>query len=221
MPLDPAAVANALQDVKRAAKAVHSQWALVGGQALIVYGVPRHTEDADIFTEPDLLEDVADELIKVYDWTPLEYDETIGGYVTTDETVVHSMDDPVLFDIGEERRMIPLQSSMEIVVELLAAQHPIEVDMIDFAAVHRHYGVQVPVAPLGGVLLVKTKADRSKDRMAIEQVSEHLSNEQLREAIAWANLRDPATTEDLMALIHVVRVRRTPKSKAKGRKRKR
>jgi hypothetical protein len=217
--LPQAIIANALADLVRATKAVHSTWSLVGGEALIAHGVPRETLDADVFAEAELLEDLAAELLDVYGWTALEYDVRAGAYVPAEDLVVHHMDDPVLFDIGQERRMIPLLSSLGLLVELLAAQHPIEQDMIECAGIRVHHGVRIPVAPLGGILLVKTKADRLKDRAAIEQVTEHLGNEQIREALNWAQARDPATTEDLRALIQTVRTRQTPKRKT-GRKRK-
>ena len=42
-----AAAAEALQGAERAARQLGADWALIGGQALIAYGVPRITTDVD------------------------------------------------------------------------------------------------------------------------------------------------------------------------------
>jgi len=209
-PSDPA-ITSAMLDIRRAATNTRIPWAIVGGQALIAYGVPKHTEDADALVPPADLEDFANELVDTFGYTPLLYDEATRGYVPTDVATVHCMDDPVLFDIHEERSMIPLRSPLGLDVELLAAQHPVEQEMIELSHLQNHYGVQIPVAPLGGVLLVKTKADRPKDVAAIEQAAEHLSAEALEAAIVWAAKRDPATAEELRSLANFARTRRAPK----------
>ena len=121
------------------------------------------------------------------------------------------MQDPVLFDVGQEREMIALCSPLELLVEVLAAQHPIEQEMIDRAAFRVHQNVRVLVAPLGGVLLVKAKANRNKDVAAIEQAAEHLPAEQMNTAIEWASNRDATTAEDLRAIVQNVRARRRPR----------
>jgi hypothetical protein len=106
--------------------------------------------------------------------------------------------------------MIPLRSPLGLLVELLAAQHPVEQEMIDTAVARILQGVAVPVAPLGGILLVKTKADRPKDVAAIEQTGEHLSAVEVDDAVAWAKQRDAATAEDLRAILTAARTRRAP-----------
>ena len=73
--------------------------------------------------------------------------------------------------------------------------------MVDEATRTVAYGRDVPVAPLGGVLLVKTKAGRLKDEAAIEQAAEHLPTAELQAAVAWAEREDAATGEDLASLI--------------------
>jgi len=209
-PSDPA-VTSALLDIRRAATNARVPWALVGGQALIAYGVPKHTEDTDALVPTIELEEIANELVHTFGYTPLLYDATSEDYVPTREATVHYMDDPVLFDIHEERSMIPLRSPLGLGVDLLAAQHPIEQEMIELSHLQGHYGVQVPIAPLGGVLLVKTKADRPKDVAAIEQAAENLPKEQIDEAVAWAAKRDPATADDLRSTMKFARARRAPK----------
>ena len=99
---------------------------------------------------------------------------------------------------------------MGLLVELLDAQHPIEQQMVAEAALRNHFGARVPVAPLGGVLLVKAKADRTKDIAALEQAAEHLSAPILHAAIAWARDCDPATADDIDSIVNAARVRRTP-----------
>jgi hypothetical protein len=211
-------VASALLDLVRAAKVVGTGWALVGGQALVAYGVPRETLDADVLAAPDALEGLAGALVETFGWTPLAFDEASQDYAPVAEMTVHYMDDPVLFDVHEERRMIPLRSPLGLPVEVLAAQHPVEREMIDRAAVRVHHGVPVPVAPLGGVLLVKAKADRSKDVAALEQAAEHLTAAEVREAVAWAEDRDAATAQDVRAALEAARARRVPVRTKPGRR---
>jgi hypothetical protein len=209
-PTDPAAT-SALLDLQRATHLVQTPWALIGGQALIAYGVPRHTEDADALVPRAALEPLADLLVETFGYTPLVYDEATDGYVEADAVTVHYMDDPVLFDVGEERAMVPLRSPLNLHLDILAAQHPVEQEMIELSTPRRHQGVQVPLAPLGGILLVKTKADRPKDTAAIEQAAEFVPQEQLRAAIAWARRRDPATADELQSTVQFARTRRAPK----------
>lgn len=208
--LSESAVANALLDLRRAADHARVPWALIGGQALISYGVPRETLDVDAIVSPDGIWRMIEYLISSLDWTSLAYDDATRDYVPATDPETHFMDDPVLFDIGEERQMVPLRSPMGLVVELLVAQHPIEDAMIDEAASRRHYGVTIPVAPLGGVLLVKMKADRKKDVAAIEQAAEHLDQPKLKAAIQWAHDHDADTADDLLSVMSATAARRVP-----------
>lgn len=213
-------VTSAVLDLLRAAVAARTEWALIGGQALIAYGVPRETLDADALVAPGALETLAEVLVVTFGWTPLVYDDRTEDYAVAREVTVHFMDDPVLFDVGEERRMVPLRSPLGLPVELLAAQHPVEHAMLDGAMLRAHYGVRVPTAPLGGILLVKTKADRSKDVAAVEQTGEHLGAKELDAAVAWARHHDPASAEDLVAILRAARARRAPKRTVPYKRRK-
>ena len=206
-----AMVTSALLDLKRAVDNVQSHMALIGGQALQSYGVPGTTKDADFLVPLASLRTVANELADAFDYTPLDYDDETGDYASVDRPVVLLMQDPVLFDVGQEREMIALCSPLELLVEILAAQHPIEEEMVDRAAMRLHHSVHVMVAPLGGILLVKVKANRNKDISAIEQAAEHLPAEQMNAAMDWAGKRDAATTEDLRAIVQNVRTRRRPR----------
>jgi hypothetical protein len=202
-----AATAEALRGAREAARELGADWALIGGQALVAYGVPRITTDVDI------LASLAGELalaLAAQGWAPLRFDAGSGDYVVAEEVTAHYMDDPVLFDVGEQRVMFPLRSPGGMIVELLTAQHPVEREMLELAAPRKVFGSPIPVAPLGGVLLVKVKADRPKDRAAVEQAAEFLPAELLRAAIEWARLRDPSTAEDLEALVRESRARRQP-----------
>jgi hypothetical protein len=217
-PEDPK-VTSALLDLTRAVRNARTEMALVGGQALQSYGVPRTTEDADAIIPHEDLETLADELVDRFGWTPFDFDDETGEYVPTDRPVVLLMDDPVLFDVQQKREMIALGTPLGLTVELLAAQHPVEQEMIARATIRTHYAVRVPVAPLGGVLLVKVKANRNKDTAAIEQTVEHLPADQIIAAIAWAVEYDPATAEDLRSIVQTVRVRRTPNGRRPRRPR--
>jgi hypothetical protein len=210
IPASDPAVTSALLDLVRAGKALHTSWALIGGQALISYGVPRHTEDTDLLVPHDELERFASTLVETFGYAPLVYDADTEAYVEADDVTVHYMDDPVLFDIHQERALIPLRSPLGLDVELLAAQHPVEKEMISHSLVRRHFGVSVPVSPLGGILLVKMKADRHKDVAAIEQTAESLPSTQMQEALQWAEKRDHGTAEDLRSVIGATKTRRVP-----------
>ena len=107
--------------------------------------------------------------------------------------------------------MVPLHSTMGLVVELLAAQHPVEVRMVEEASPSSKLGVVVPVAPLGGVMLVKAKAYRIKDVAALEQAAEHLDASAVRRALEWAEEADPATGADLRSILTTARTRRAPR----------
>ena len=220
MNADPV-VSRALLDFARAAPRVSAPWALVGGQALISYGVPREALDADALVTLDGLERLAGELVQTFGWTPLVYDEGSGDFVAANEVTIHYQDDPVLFDVGQERQMIPLRSPLGLPVELLAAQHPVEQEMIDSACARSHQGLSVPVAPLGGILLMMAMADPpARDVGAIEQAGEHLSAKVVREAVAWAEQRDPRTAKKLRRILSAARTRRAPKrTKPASRKR--
>jgi hypothetical protein len=180
---------------------------------LIAHGVPRDTLDADALVSEGRVGDLAMELVEHFDWRPLSYDTDSGDYLDTSEPTAHFMDDPVRFDIGAERVTYPLRSRAGLLVELLSAQHPIEEEMVAAAIIRRHFGAAVPVAPLAGVLLVKTKADRTKDVAAIEQAAEHLGAAVLGEAVEWARQRDPETAADLEAILQHARSRRAPTRK--------
>ncbi len=105
-------VTSALLDLARAAALVGASWALVGGQALIAYGVPRETLDADALVDHGMLGAFADVLVDTFGWTPVVYDEGSEDYVESADVAVHFMDDPVLFDVAQERQMVPLRSPL-------------------------------------------------------------------------------------------------------------
>jgi hypothetical protein len=206
-------VQYALLDLSRAARNDEASWALVGGQALRMHGVHRQTLDADVMVPTESAETIAQYLVSVLGWMPLKYSSRAKGYVKAKKVEVHRMDDPVLFDIQEQRLMIPLLTPFDLVFELICAQHPVEQDMITFALPVKIEHFTVFLAPLGGVLLVKVKADRAKDIGAVEQAVEGLPGTAIKEAIAWAKKRDPETAADISSIAKSVDVRRTPISK--------
>jgi hypothetical protein len=203
-------VQAALADLASAASAIDVEWALIGGHALRAYGVPRDTLDADALVPLEQALALADKLTDEFGWIPIIYDAASRDYVEVDEPLFQYMDDPVLYDIGEQRSMIMLQTPQGLPVDILGAQHPVEQLMVDEAKRTATYGRDVPVAPLGGVLLVKTKAGRLKDEAAIEQAAEHLPASELQAAVAWAKREDAATSEDLTSLIETARARLAP-----------
>lgn len=214
---EDAVVTSALLDMARAATEVGAAWALMGGQALRSYGVPRQTTDLDVLVPVDRARDVALILVERFLWVPLTAEEDSPEYIEADEVTILYMDDPVLFDVQQERSLIALESPLGLPVELLFCQHPVEEAMVERAAYREHHGVTVPVAPLGGVLIVKTKADRSKDVAAIEQTAEHLSQRMMDDAIRWGQELDPGTAEELRSIVAAVRTRRVRRNRARPR----
>jgi len=219
-PPSPAAVTLALQDLRRALDAMDIHWALIGGQALRAYGVPRHTLDLDAMVPASDLLAIAEKLVDDFDWTPLKADR-YGNYKIAKRPEEHTMDDKVLFVVRQQRRLIPLRNPLGLTVEILAAQHPVEKRMIESAAMRKLEDTVIPVAPLGGVLLVKAKADRAKDHAAIEQTAEHVDASVLAAAIAWAlKTRDP-DVDDLRQSLALVQARLPRPVKRTSRPRKR
>ena len=204
-------VTAALLEIDRAAFLQKIDWSLIGGLALRAHGLPRDTDDADAFVPTASLSRVATTLVETFGWTPLRYERRKRDYVRSRAAMIHYMDDPVLFDVHAQRQMVPLRTQLGLLVELLAAQHPIERRMILESKTINVYGVNVPLAPLGGILTVKMKANRGKDLRALEQAAEHIPADQLRKALAWSRKHDPSTAEEIESLMKEVHLRRVPK----------
>lgn len=207
---NPNAVTVALVDLVRAARHEGIPWALVGGYGLVAHRVPRSTQGLEVFASTGGIERLADRLVGVFGWIPLGYNEETGKREDADEVGVYLVDDPVLADVGEQRQSIPLHAGLGLTVRILAAQHPVEQEMIAMAVALDYRDIMVPVAPLGGILFVKMKAGRTLDLGAIEQVAEHTSRRVFDDAIAWARQRDAAIADELQSIVNVVEKRLTP-----------
>ena len=208
-PLPPESVAEALEDLVRIADDLGVRWALIGGQALQAHGVPRETHDVDVLVSLHFTVALAIGLCRLAGWTPLQYRSWTRDYVPAAAPVLHRFDDLVLFSLPCERVMYSLRSPRRLLVQLLSAQHRIERAMVDDAILTPHFGVSVPLAPLGGVLLVKGLAERTKDIAAIEQAAEQAPIAALDEAVAWLGKQDPLAPVWLTSFVD--------KAKARGR----
>src|SRR5690606_20243182 len=111
------------------------------------------------------------------------------------------------FSLPCERVMYSLRSPPGSLVQLLSAQHRIERAMVDDAVPELHFGVRVPLAPLGGVLLVKALDERTKDIAAIEQTAEQARSEALDEAIDWLRKQDRVSAEWLTSVVNQAKAR--------------
>jgi len=197
-PSDRAAM-ESLEDLRWSAKATGTPWALIGGRALIAHGVRKDSDDVDILVPPHSLKVVANALVDSCAFQPLEH---VGGgrFVMMGTVSVHWAD-----AFGKTRFTVPLLSPLGMRLELLGALHKAEHDTIATSNVQKYLGLSVPVAPLGGVLLLKTMARRDKDVAAIEQAARNLTFEQLRSAMVWAVQRDAKIAAALWSIIHPVR----------------
>lgn len=206
-PLHPESVARTLEDLVRIAETIGVRWTLIGGQALLAHGVPRETRDVDVLVSRTATLALATELCRSAGWTPLQYRSWTRDYVPVAEPTLHQFDDLVLFSLPCERVMYSLRSPPGLLVQLLSAQHRIERAMVDDAVPELHFGVRVPLAPLGGVLLVKALANRTKDIAAIEQTAEQAQSEALDEAIDWLRKQDPVSAEWLTSVVDQAKAR--------------
>jgi hypothetical protein len=118
-PTSDTVASTTLLDLCRAARRVGTRWALIGGQALIVHGVPRHSPDAGALVPPTKLGALAEALVDRFGWTPLECDERTGKYIKANAVAVHYVEDPGRDALKRERLMIPLRSPLGMYVELL------------------------------------------------------------------------------------------------------
>src|SRR5262249_12728960 len=157
--------------------------------------------DVDVLVERHDTLALATELCRAAGWTPLQYRSWTRDYVPVAEPTLHHFDDLVLFSLPCERVMYSLLSPPRLLVQLLSAQRRIERAMIDDAAPGQHFGVRVPLAPLGGVLLVKGLAERTKDIAAIEQTAEQAPSGALDEAVAWLRKQDRVSAEWLTSVV--------------------
>lgn len=165
-PVPPESVAGTLEDLVRVAELVGARWALIGGQALQAHGVPRETLDVDVLVSREATLTLAIVLCGVAGWTPLQYRSFERDYVPVASPTLHHFDDLVLLSLPCERVMYSLLSPRMLLVQLLSAQHPMERAMLADAAPGLHVGVTVPLAPLGGVLVVKGLAGRNSRQEA-------------------------------------------------------
>jgi len=206
-PPPPESVAGTLEDLVRVAELVGARWALIGGQALQAHGVPRETFDVDVLVSREATQTLAIVLCSLAGWTPLQYRSFKRDYVPVARPTLHHFDDLVLFSLPCERVMYSLLSPRRLLVQLLSAQHPMERAMLEDAAPAMHFGVKVPLAPLGGVLVVKGLAERNKDNAAIKQTAEQAPCEALENAVAWLRTRDGCSAEWLTSVVQQARAR--------------
>ncbi len=161
------------------------RWALIGGLALVAHGVRRPTRDVDLLVPLRDVYRLAKALSSTAGWAALSYRPQRRDFVPVAEPELHRFDDVLLFSLPCERVMYTLRAPSSVLVQLIAAQHPIERAMLADAAPLVVGGVVAPVAPLGGVLLVKGIVARPKDTAAIEQTAAEASRESFDGAVAW------------------------------------
>lgn len=202
--------ALALEHVGRASEAIGARWALIGGQALIAYGVPHDTDDIDVLVSAHDIEDLALSLCAFADWMPLEYRAWERDYVPAAKPTLHRFDDLLLWALPCERVMYSLRASQGLLVQLLAAQHPVEKEMVAAATPGARFGMTIPLAPLGGLLVVKFLVGRIKDVAAIERAAGVLPQTTLDAANAWVRERIPAAANGLARAIEQARMGALP-----------
>jgi hypothetical protein len=107
-PKERQGIAFSLRDLSSAATALDSVWAIMGGHALIAWGVPRDTPEIDAMVDPDLIEELAATLVGKSGWVPLECNDQGRSFLVTDAVTLREKEDPVMRAAGPIRIMIPL-----------------------------------------------------------------------------------------------------------------
>lgn len=194
-------------------------WTLIGGLALRAHGVPRMTVDADILVATNELRALGQRLVDV-GWTPIRWDYRKKDYVTADDFTIQRFDnDLVLKGLPESpaRQVGMLESPDGMPVDLLAAQHPFEQQMLRDSKPKELNNHAVETAPIGGILLAKMLANRGKDRLAVIQAAEYLTPKQLKDAVTWAYEWDTDAASELRNLIAETRKQLVPNRQRRTR----
>lgn len=209
-PLRDEEVGKALVEMRDVFARLRCRWALIGGQALVAHGVPRSTTDLDVMLHVDRLLAVAGQLAHTGGWCPATRRADGRCYVLAPAVEVLEWADPVLAEVDLRPKMVPLLTSAAVVVKLFAAQHSVERDALRTSVFRTCCGIEIPVAPLGGVLLMKAMLGRTVDLAAIEQVAESVPIGELRRAIAWTERRDPQRGARMRTFMEAVKRRSAP-----------
>lgn len=115
---------------------------LIGGLAVALWGEPRATLDVDLTL-----------------WVESDKFESVIAALTTRLTVRT----PQPLEFVRRTRVLPVQASNGIPVDLLFAAWPLERQALENAVVRRVAGAAVRVAALDYLLLLKLISDRPKD----------------------------------------------------------
>jgi Nucleotidyltransferase of unknown function (DUF6036) len=125
-------------------RSVDARWYLFDAQAAIVYGVARLTADVDVTVRPTT------------EATPVALVQACERHGFSRRFVA-----PLFL---ERSRVLPLRHDVtELPVDIVLAALGLEDEFLDRAAIHSIDGVEVPVADLSDLVIMKTLAGRPKD----------------------------------------------------------
>ena len=133
------ALAQAVEELNQSA----IPYMLIGGLALSAWALPRATLDIDLTL-----------------WVPA--DDFDGVCLHLASSYSARTNDPLVF--ARKMRVLPVANGAGVRLDFLFAAYPFEKVMIDRAAVRRLGSVDVRVASLEDLILLKLPSARSKDR---------------------------------------------------------
>lgn len=182
------------------------KYALIGTQALMAYGGAETAADIDIMVlrPRNVYEELRKELVREWGWETFNWAGRVRHHINNVAVADVSglEDDP---DPGYNRADSPTlvyraKTPEGVIVDLtMAAVLASHKEMVEKAKpmllcpTATACGVAIPVAPLGGVLLLKGKANRDKDIEGLKLAQQLLPETVTREAVTWAMTHDTET----------------------------
>ena len=161
------------------------RWALIGGLAIGVRAEPRTTKDIDIMIAVD---------------RPQDDQQIVGDFLARGYRLLQVLERKDRDRMATVRLVAPGEAAEGIVVDLLFASSGIEPEVVDSAELLEIVpGLVVPVATIGHLLALKTRAGRDKDLLDFPLLLPHATPQdirQAREALALISQRGFVGDED-------------------------
>lgn len=183
-------LALALAAVVRALKPLGVPYAVIGGVAVIVRGVPRHTDDLDLTI-----------------WAPdLRIEDLLQRFAAAG--ITPRVADALDFAIAHQILLLKHASGTELDVSL--AWLPFELEAMQRASVEALRGVPMPVAQAEDLVIYKVLAGRERDwadtRRLLEQHRASMNIDRIVEVVQQLTLamEQPERLDQLQSLLREV-----------------